>query len=72
MVLFAVSERPADLNKYSVFVQNVTRHLTQGWNNGHQWKVTLYRFGNEPDNGDFWKGTRQDFFDTYAAWGGGP
>jgi xylan 1,4-beta-xylosidase len=30
--------------------------------------VKLFRFGNEPRNPDFWSGTQQQFFETYATW----
>lgn len=68
MVIFAPIRRPSDLNRYAGYVRNVARHLTQGWGNGHRWKVKLFRFGNEPDNIEFWKDTRIDFFETYAKW----
>ncbi|MBI3605592.1 MAG: hypothetical protein HY202_06155, partial [Nitrospirae bacterium] len=67
MVVFSLGAKPADLNAYAVYVQNVAKHLTQGWDNGHNWTVKVFRFGNEPD-GAFWTGTRQEFFDSYAAW----
>lgn len=68
IVTFAPLNKPADLDKYALYVQNIAKHLTQGWGNGHKWDVKVFRFGNEPDNAEFWKGSRQEFFKTYAAW----
>lgn len=68
IITFAPLSKPSDLNKYSVYVRNIAKHLTQGWGNGHKWDVKVFRFGNEPDNAEFWKGSRQEFFETYAAW----
>lgn len=68
IVIFAPSNKPEDLSKYATYTQNIAKHLTQGWGNGHKWNVKVFRFGNEPDNGEFWKGTQQDFFETYAVW----
>ncbi|MBI3663442.1 MAG: hypothetical protein HY234_10390 [Acidobacteria bacterium] len=67
MVVFSPSAKPANLSAYAIYVQNIAKHLTQGWGNGHNWAVKVFRFANEPD-GAFWTGTRQEFFDTYAAW----
>ncbi|MBI3569753.1 MAG: hypothetical protein HY082_01425 [Gammaproteobacteria bacterium] len=67
MVVFPLGAKPADLNAYAVYAQNVAKHLTQGWGNGYFWNVKLFRFANEPD-GAYWTGTRQEFFDSYAAW----
>lgn len=68
MVVFSPSAKPANLSAYAVYVQNIAKHLTQGWGNGHYWTVKVFRFANEPDNVGFWTGTRQEFFDSYAAW----
>lgn len=68
IVAFAPVSKPPDLDKYAVYVKNVAKHLTQGWGNGHKWGIKVFRFGNEPDNTAFWKGSRQDFFKTYAVW----
>lgn len=68
LIWFSPSAKPQDLSNYALFAQNVAKHLTQGWGNGHFWSINAFRFGNEPDNTDYWTGTQQDFFDTYGAW----
>ena len=68
MLAFMEQHKPSDLKKYALYVQNIAKHLTQGWNNGYQWPIRLFRFANEPDNPHFWEGTQQDFFETYAVW----
>ncbi|WP_028324530.1 GH39 family glycosyl hydrolase [Desulfatirhabdium butyrativorans] len=68
MIIFAPLRRPLDLNRYAGYVRNVAKHLTRGWGDGHRWKVKLFRFGNEPDNTEFWKDTQFAFFETYAKW----
>ena len=68
MVIFSPVRKPLNLENYSIYTQNVAKHLTQGWGNGHRWHIELFRFGNEPDNPEFWKDTQQNFFETYAAW----
>ncbi|OGP49400.1 MAG: hypothetical protein A2Y79_09785 [Deltaproteobacteria bacterium RBG_13_43_22] len=68
IVLFAPLKKPINLRKFTTYIQNVAKHLTQGWGNGHQWNVKLFRFGNEPELVEFWKGTQQDYFETYAVW----
>jgi len=68
MIVFGPNRKPADLNAYATYAQNIAKHLTQGWGNGHFWNVKLFRFGNEPDNAAYWTGTQTDFFQTYAVW----
>lgn len=68
LVWFNIGKKPDDLDKFAVFSANIAKHLTQGWANGYQWEVKAFRFGNEPDTKAFWTGTRNDFFETYAAW----
>lgn len=67
MIMLPFEQRKPDLAKHSTFVKNTARHFTQGWGNGHYWNVKLFRFGNEPDNAEFWKGTKQELFEYYAA-----
>lgn len=67
MIVFSRSTKPANLNAYATYAQNVAKHLTQGWGSGYTWNVKVFRFGNEPD-GAYWSGTQQEFFDTYGAW----
>ena len=68
MITFAPLRKPSDLKKYSIYIQNIVKHLTQGWGNGHRWNINIFRFGNEPDNTEYWKDTQQNFFETYAEW----
>jgi hypothetical protein len=68
MIVFSRSSKPADLNAYATYAQNIAKHLTQGWGNGYFWNVKLFRFANEPDNAAYWTGTQTEFFQTYAVW----
>ncbi len=68
LILFGPGKKPANVTAYATFAANTAKHLTQGWNNGHYRGVRLFRFGNEPEGDHFWNGTREEFFETYAAW----
>ncbi|MBI4730192.1 MAG: hypothetical protein HY775_11970 [Acidobacteria bacterium] len=67
LVGFPLNEKPRNLSQYATYVQNVARHLTQGWGNGYYLDVKLFGIANEPDNPAFWKGTQQEFFESFAA-----
>jgi hypothetical protein len=67
IIQFFISSPPSSLSNYTTYIANVARHLTQGWNNGFNYPVKYYRFGNEPDFPVYWSGTNQEFFRTYGA-----
>lgn len=67
MLWFPLEKKPSNLNDYATYVINVVRHFNQGWGNGYKWNVKVFRFGNEPDNPEFWKGSQQEWFEAYAA-----
>ncbi len=68
IMFFTGDRKPSDLNAYGIYAQNVAKHLTQGWNNGYNYDIKTFRFGNEPDNKQFWTDTQENWFTTYVAW----
>lgn len=66
---------PKDLDVYKEVIRHVILHLTQGWADGHQFRIPYWEVWNEPDIADapgplagyFWTGSRQQYFDLYAA-----
>lgn len=70
MICFLVDSKEGlpDLTRFATYVENVAKHLTQGWGNGYKWDIKLFSFTNEPDNIAFWRGTQQEYFDAYASW----
>ncbi len=66
---------PTELEVYVEVIRHVILHLTQGWGDGHHYRIRYWEIGNEPDisevrgplGGFFWTGTRQQFFEMYAA-----
>lgn len=69
MVIFQVADtKPKDLADFSKRVKEAAQHIAQNWDKKYPGRVRILRFGNEPDFNVYWKGTKQDFFDTYAAW----
>ena len=58
---------PKDFAKYARVCEHVVRHYTKGWANGFRWKMPYWEVWCEPENRQLWLGTRQQFFDLYAA-----
>ena len=68
LVSFNLFSPPMSYSNYSIYIQNILRHYTQGWNNGFYYPLEYIRFGNEPDGGiNFWSGTQSQFFRTYRT-----
>jgi hypothetical protein len=65
---------PQDPRVYAAVIRHVVLHLTQGWANGHRYPIRYWEVWNEPDLSEspqvrqaFFTGTRQQFFELYAA-----
>ncbi len=41
---------PKDHAKWARICEHVIRHYTEGWANGHKWKIRYWEIWNEPDN----------------------
>ncbi|MBF0557616.1 MAG: hypothetical protein HQL08_02430 [Nitrospirae bacterium] len=67
LLWFPLVRKPDNPDNYAAYVKNVVRHLNNDQWNGHAWDVTVFRFGNEPDNQPFWNGTQQEFFEAYGT-----
>ena len=65
-IIFGALSPNQDIDQLSIYIKRVAAHLrnTKWPNNG---KIKIIRCGNEPDNADFWSGTQEDFFKSYAA-----
>jgi hypothetical protein len=69
MVWFITRDKPfKNLNAFSTYTKNILRYLTKGAMGGHHYNIRLFRFGNEPDNFEYWKGTKEEFFKTFEVW----
>ena len=68
IIFFTDNKKPSNLDDYGIYAQNVAKHLTQGWNNGYNYEIKVFRFGNEPDNFGFWQDTQENWFAMYVAW----
>ncbi|MGQ0633236.1 MAG: GH39 family glycosyl hydrolase [Planctomycetaceae bacterium] len=65
---------PKDPELYAQVIKHVVLHLTQGWADGHRYPIRYWEVWNEPDLADspqvrqaFFTGTREQFFEMYAA-----
>ncbi len=61
-IIWFVQESKPDLDNYKTYVKTIVSHAKE-----LSQDVKLFRFGNEPDGGNYWKGTEQEYFETYAA-----
>ena len=61
MVWFNPDNKPANLEDYSVYVKKVAARAAELYG------ARIFRFGNEPDNAAYWKGTQEEFFETFEA-----
>ncbi len=65
---------PVDLDVFAEVIRHVVLHLTQGWADGHHFKIRYWDIWNEPDMSDvarfgagFYTGTKEDYFKLYEA-----
>jgi hypothetical protein len=67
MVAFTILAPPRDgkafQNQVSLEVKELQRLAAK-----YDTRIRLFRFGNEPDLADFWRGSPQEFFNTYKLW----
>ncbi|MBI5376224.1 MAG: hypothetical protein HZA77_12360 [Candidatus Schekmanbacteria bacterium] len=57
-----------DLDGFRTYTQSMLKYLTKGKQGGHNYKIRMFRFGNEPDNPMYWNGTKDEFFKAFAVW----
>ena len=58
---------PSDAAKYALIARHVAQHYDDGWDNGYHLGIRYWEIWNEPDLIPFWSGTRQQFYELYAA-----
>ncbi|RJP26485.1 MAG: hypothetical protein C4527_15085 [Candidatus Omnitrophota bacterium] len=59
------SETPKNITNYVEAAKNVIRHYTQGLWDGFHFPIRYVEVWNEPDNRQFWTGTRIEFFQFF-------
>ena len=64
---------PKDPHKWARICEHIVRHYNEGWANGYHFGIKYWEVWNEPDaeiipeQSDMWKGTKEQFYDLYAA-----
>ena len=58
---------PKDFAKWARICEHVVRHYNEGWANGFKWNIRYWEIWNEPEQGNLWRGTRQQYFDLYRT-----
>ncbi|MBQ7321624.1 MAG: hypothetical protein IJW99_05970 [Clostridia bacterium] len=56
---------PKDYEKWARICEHIIRHYTEGWADGYHYKITYWEIWNEPDNGQMWNGTPEDYYRLY-------
>ncbi|MBR5615715.1 MAG: hypothetical protein IKW66_02735, partial [Clostridia bacterium] len=56
---------PKDYDKWARICEHIIRHYTEGWANGFCYKITYWEIWNEPDNGQMWTGTPEEYYRLY-------
>lgn len=56
---------PRDYAKWARICEMVIRHYTEGWADGFHYKITYWEIWNEPENGQMWTGTAEDYYRLY-------
>ena len=56
---------PKDYDKWARICEHIIRHYTEGWANGFCYKITYWEIWNEPDNGQMWNGTPEEYYRLY-------
>jgi xylan 1,4-beta-xylosidase len=59
------SEVPTDYAQFAEICKHIVMHYNQGWANGFQYGIRYWEIWNEPNMGDFWKGTPEQYFELY-------
>ncbi len=58
---------PKDNQKWAKICEMIIRHYNEGWANGFHYGIEYWEIWNEPENPPMWKGTKEEFFQLYAA-----
>lgn len=64
----APGAKPSDKRQYFSQLKNVVIYINNEWVKKYPNREWLFRFGNEPDDPEFWRGSQEDFFEMYAIW----
>jgi hypothetical protein len=69
MIWFLYQAKPIkNLEGLAAYTKYIVKHITEGFGDGGKWPVRFFRFGNEPDNPEYWKGTPEQFYEMFAVW----
>lgn len=69
MIWFLCQDRPIrDLKAFSLYTKYIIKHITEAFAGGGKWPVKIFRFGNEPDNPEYWKGTPEQYYEMFTVW----
>ncbi len=59
---------PKDFAKWARICEHIIRHYTEGWADGHHWKITYWEIWNEADGRDnMWLGTPEKYYAFYTV-----
>jgi hypothetical protein len=58
---------PSDPAKWAQICVNIIRHYNDGWAGGFHHGIEHWEVWNEPWSGSCWTGTKEEYFDLYAA-----
>lgn len=58
---------PTDYAKWARIATHIVRHFNDGWANGFHHRIQYWEIWNEPDIGAMWSGTREQYYELYAA-----
>jgi len=58
---------PSDFNKWATICVNIIRHYNAGWNKGFHYGIKYWEVWNEPDKGNMWRGSPDQYLQLYAA-----
>lgn len=58
---------PKDYNKWARICEHIIRHYTEGWADGHHYKIRYWEIWNEPEVQDkmMWCGTDEEYYELY-------
>ena len=60
---------PKDPHKWARICEHIIRHYTEGWANGHHYKIRYWEIWNEPEVQDemMWCGTDEEYYYLYTV-----
>lgn len=58
---------PKDYHKWARICEHIIRHYTEGWADGHHYKIRYWEIWNEPEVQDkmMWCGTDEEYYELY-------